>query len=334
MPCLKPIEAWYSKTVNPSGKRSLVFNRADAYDVRNPVHIPCGQCIACRLEKSRQWATRCVLESQLHQENCFLTLTYNDDFLPSDLSLHKEHLQLFMKRLRRKLEYYGFLQKVRFFAAGEYGSLFERPHYHIILFGFRPHDLKRIGGNKLGNSYYSSQFISDIWPYGYNLVADVSFESCAYVARYCTKKITGEAAEEHYQGRLPEFTLMSRRPGIASAWLDKYFNDVYPRDYVVVRGDLKIHPPKFFDRILERDFPDLFAKIKDKRLNDSLISLDQRLDEYSVDVSFDKYSVSAQNYISYQTAKTRSFEDKVLPVLQEIQISKSNCLRRRMEEVT
>ena len=334
MVCLHPIEAYFSKSINPSGKRSLVFNRLDAFDSENPVYIACGQCIGCRLERSRQWATRCVLESQLHKENTFLTLTYNDEFLPKDGSLHKEHLQLFMKRLRRKLDYFGFTSKVRFFACGEYGSLYERPHYHIILFGFRPHDLKRIGGNKLGNSYFSSEFISALWPFGYNMCADVSFESCAYVARYVTKKITGEAAESHYKGRLPEFTLMSRRPGIAADWLHKYQKDVYPNDYIIIRGDKKVRPPKYFDSIIEKECPELFDFLKSKRLDDSLLALDRKIDEYSVDCSFENFLISAHNYISFTAAKTRSFQNQVLPVLEELQNEKVKLLKRKLEEST
>ena len=100
------------------------------------VVLPCGQCYACRIAKSREWASRCVMESKLHKENCFITLTYNDEHLPSDLSLQKDDFTKFIKRLRKNTG-----DKIRYYACGEYGDLYQRPHFHACLFGYRPDDL-------------------------------------------------------------------------------------------------------------------------------------------------------------------------------------------------
>jgi len=130
MACYHPIQAWRSKKVNKeTGKRSIVFQRSEAF-VDMPVVVPCGQCIGCRLEKSRQWAIRCVHESKCHDDNIFVTLTYNNENLPKDGSLCLADLQKFMKRLRKK---YG--AGIRYFACGEYGEKLKRPHYHVCIFG-------------------------------------------------------------------------------------------------------------------------------------------------------------------------------------------------------
>lgn len=107
MPCYHPLSGWYSKTRNASGKRSIVFNLQEAYKDK-PLQVPCGRCIGCRLEKARQWAVRCMHEASLYDKNCFVTLTYDEDYCPE--SLIPEHFVLFMKRLRKR---YG--AGIRFF---------------------------------------------------------------------------------------------------------------------------------------------------------------------------------------------------------------------------
>lgn len=246
MPCYRPIQAWRSRDVNPTGKRSLVFKRTAGYQDL-AVDVPCGQCIGCRLERSRQWAIRCVHEASLHDENCFLTLTYDDEHLPSDGSIDVVHYQKFMKRLRKKYP----SRKIRFFHCGEYGEKGNRPHYHAILFNFDFPDkelFKMAGDNRL----YTSRILENLWGMGHCIIGDVTFQSAAYVARYITKKVTGSDAESHYQGRKPEYITMSRRPGIGSDWFKKYKSDVYPGDFVVINGK-KVHPPKFYDNLLSDD---------------------------------------------------------------------------------
>lgn len=265
MSCFKPLTGWYSKYKNASGKRSIVFNSRDALNPYHSLSIPCGQCVGCRLEKSRQWAIRCSLESQLYQNSYFLTLTYDDVHLPKTGSLVPEDLQKFLKKLRRYIEYHGSDKKIRFFACGEYGDNFSRPHYHVIIYNLDIPDLKRFSTSFSGDTYYTSEIINQIWRNGYVIIGQVTFESCAYVARYVTKKITGSQAEEYYQGRQPEFVRMSRRPGIGSAWLDLYSSDVYPHDYIVIRDGIKVKPPKYFDKLFDSIAPDEMAMIKSLR---------------------------------------------------------------------
>ena len=104
-PCYYPLTAYYSEEINPkTGKRLITFDRHEV--VRsNPeqLMLPCGKCIGCRLEYSRQWALRAVSEANLYDDNCFVTLTYDDDHIPPDGNLRKKDLQLFIKRLRKNI---------------------------------------------------------------------------------------------------------------------------------------------------------------------------------------------------------------------------------------
>lgn len=279
MPCYYPISAWQcldKKTVN--GKPSISFNNpfGKANANRVALQLPCGQCIGCRLERSRQWAIRCCHEASLYDDNCFITLTYNDKNLPKGSTLVKKHFQNFMKNLRinleRGFEYYdeddkekklpeG--KKVRYYQCGEYGSKKMRPHYHACLFGFDFPD-RSLYAVRDGCKLYRSASLEKLWPYGFSTVGNVTFESAAYVARYITKKLTGEKAVQAYRDRSPEYTTMSRRPGIGKGWFDKYKSDVYPADQVILRGK-DLRPPRYYDKLYDVDNVVGMSTIKNKR---------------------------------------------------------------------
>lgn len=277
MPCFTPLEGWKSRVLNDNCKRQIVFNRKYALDPSAVIKLPCGQCVGCRLERSRQWAIRCVHEASLYENNSFITLTYADEFLPEDRSLKLRHFQLFMKRLRKK---YG--ADIRFYHCGEYGEKYGRPHYHAIIFN---HDFvdkslwKVINGQRL----YVSDDLARLWPFGHSSIGSVTFESAAYVARYIMKKINGDAADAHYKWidpetgevfqRAPEYTTMSRRPGIGSGWYSKFNSDVYPADFVVMNGK-KMKPPKYYDGLYERDDRFAFDELKDARAINAATHLD------------------------------------------------------------
>jgi len=208
-------------------------------------------------------------EASLHDANCFLTLTYTDEHIPSDGSLIKRHFQLFMKRLRKA--YTG--TRIRFFAAGEYGAESGRPHYHALIFGFDFPDkvfLSRRGDHKV----YRSASLEKIWGKGLAEIGSVTFESAQYCAGYILKKVTGDLAEEYYQGLdlasgeitqlLPEFGLMSQRPGIGREWIEKYHEEVYRHDSVIVRGR-KVKPGHYYDRFMTDMDEALMVDVKKKR---------------------------------------------------------------------
>lgn len=269
MPCFHPLTAWRSGEKTAKGYNKVIFAQTADSLPCSEFKLPCGRCVGCRLEYSRQWAVRCLHEASLYDDNAFITLTYNDDNLPKNGSLDPRSLQLFFKRFRKQLE----PQRIRFYACGEYGDTTGRPHYHAIVFGWWPRGAKRISARN-GHNLYSSSLLDDVWPYGYNSVGAVSFESAAYVARYIMKKVNGDKADEHYMrvdpdtGEVvnlqPEFTRMSRRPGIAHEWYEKYKSDVYPSDNVVVNGRV-CKPPAYYDRQLEAADPGAYEIIRESR---------------------------------------------------------------------
>lgn len=260
MPCYSPLTGYRKGT---GGITFGALNKGTGM----PMKLPCGRCIGCRLERSRQWAVRMMHEAQLHEENCFLTLTYDDEHLPEHGSLDKEAFPRFMKRLRKT----GI--NARYFHCGEYGENTMRPHYHACLFGHAFPD-KTKWAVRNGNPVWRSTTLERLWPYGNSEIGSLTFESAAYVARYVTKKVTGRDADTHYErldpstGELvqltPEFATMSRRPGIGSGWLDRFITDVYPSDEVVANGHPS-KPPRYYDERLRSTDPDQFEGIRRNR---------------------------------------------------------------------
>lgn len=205
----------------------------------------------------------------MHEENCFITLTYNEEHLPANKSLDVREFQLFMKRLRKKYE----PKKIRFYACGEYGDNLGRPHYHACLFGHDFEDKKIWRETKNKDPLYRSHELEKLWPYGYSSVGEVTFQSAAYVARYLMKKMNGQIAEDHYKwidenGEIiklvPEFTVMSRKPGIGKNWLVKFASDVYPDDFIIMNGK-KMRPPRFYDLNYQIEEPAEIERLKKAR---------------------------------------------------------------------
>lgn len=270
--CLGPLTAYKSAEKGPNGKRALVFKHKGSFS-GVPVKLPCGQCMECRLEKSRQWALRCMNEKRLHRDSCFITLTYAPDKVPTlqgpgiknTQTLDMRDLQLFMKKLRHK-----FSGAVRFYACGEYGERTLRPHYHVLLLSHDFSDKKFFSnGKREGEKYYKSALLDKLWPNGHHLLGDVTFDSCAYVARYVTKKITGDTSSDHYGGRLPEFAVMSRKPGIGHGYYMKFVSEIYGglgtgNDSLIVNGK-EVRPPRYYDELWKMVDPVGIVEIKNER---------------------------------------------------------------------
>ncbi len=249
-----------------SPKGGFVFSRKAS--VGQLMTVPCGQCIGCRLERSRQWVIRIMHESSLHELSSFITLTYRPSKLPAYGTLVPWHFNKFIKRLRSRLHPHP----IKYFHCGEYGEKFSRPHYHAIIFGFNFFD-KVLYQEVNDQRYYQSQFLDDVWTHGKCIVGDVSFESAGYVARYCVKKVNGDRAYDHYwrpdpvtgEAHLvePEYATMSN--GLGAGWFEKFGSDVFPRDEVVMRGCVS-KPPRFYDLLYEKKDPSSFERVKRDRI--------------------------------------------------------------------
>lgn len=236
--------------------------------------VPCGHCMGCRLDRSRVWADRMLLELQDNDYKAiFVTLTYNNDFLPrvdrhagyyrlpnefeytgfdedelwcldaagypaAPATLNVRDTQLFFKRLRKAFPD----RKLRYFLAGEYGPKTQRPHYHAIIYGLEISDFKDcriLKFNDLGQPIYKSKSFENIWQLGFCSLAPVNWNTCAYVSRYTMKKIyKSDDASAYSDGRKPPFCTMSRRPGIGLARADQLLSN---GDKAFVRDENGVH---------------------------------------------------------------------------------------------
>lgn len=234
-----------------------------------------------------------VHESKLYTRNCFVTFTYSDAELPDRDSLEVRDWQNFAKRLRHHLcdctkpPCKVKAHKFRFFMCGEYSDD-ERPHYHAAIFSINfSKDRKHYRNTKEGHPIWTSQTLDDLWTHGQCFIGNLSHQSAAYVARYIMKKQTGPQAKLRYgetikldQGecgtqhaslqlaRKPEFTTMSRSPGIGHDWLMKFHTDVYPADEVISQGK-SCPPPKYYDTQLEKHHPELWKTVKAARITNA-----------------------------------------------------------------
>lgn len=198
-------------------------------------------------------------EASLHERNAFITLTYDDEHLPIGGTLVKHHYQDFMKRLRWRFR----KDTIRFFHCGEYGEQLTRPHYHALLFGFDLPDRVHLTGDGQ-HELSTSEILAELWRRGFTTVGNVTFDSAAYVARYVTKKITGPDAEEHYNGKEPEYVTMSRRPGIAREWFEEYADDTYRDDNIISNGH-PAKPPRYYDKLFEAAHGPKYEQVKRAR---------------------------------------------------------------------
>lgn len=192
---------------------------------------------------------RCMHEAAMHDENTFLTLTYDPAHLPANASLDTEAFPVFIRALRKSIA----PRKVRYFYVGEYGTVNNRPHYHALLFGYRPTEQVPLA-QRGDYPVFTSPQLRDLWTKGLHEFGDVSGASALYCAGYMKRKMTGSWAKAKYGVREPEFGRMSRNPGIGATWLDKFRGEVYPSGDVVVRGSL-VKAPRYYDLRAEKGVP-------------------------------------------------------------------------------
>lgn len=266
--------------------------------------LPCGKCMLCTRRYRLHWVLRCIHELHYYDEACFLTLTVDDDHIKevfpplgraftSDLawpSLSHVPFQKFMKRLRRRLDYGVKLDRVvdgkpvqlvyhgedskpfRFFMCGEYGDMSHRPHYHAILFGFYPPDAVPLLGTK---KLFTSRLLSEVWPYGFHIVARVEPDCVSYVAGYVDKKMDDSRMAWASNNVSPEYVAMSRgcsklgTGGLGKSFFDEFCSDIYPenqdgtfaRDYCIIGKGSRVRTPRYYDKLLFLRVPEKFARL-------------------------------------------------------------------------
>lgn len=270
-------------------------------ELTNFTPIPCGNCIGCRLDYSRDWANRGYLESTLWEQNYFVTLTYDDKhiFIPEEVETEEgityteiiengwkgmlvpKDFTQFVKNFRQimqrdKIQADG----IRFIGCGEYGTQAKRPHYHLILFNCKlPQDsfyAPHLNWQK--NTTWKNTIIERAWGKGIIDIAEANWNTIAYVARYITKKVNGKESEDFYamQGQLKEFFRSSNQPGIGWGYYQKHKKEIYKYDKILIqnqKGSHWVKPPKYFDMLYERENPLEFEKIKKKRREEMIKQL-------------------------------------------------------------
>lgn len=262
MPCYHPIEVGIlRKPLYGAGRR------------RDMQRVPCGNCLGCRAEQARQWSVRILHEMQMHDAAWFLTLTYTDETIPENGSLYPQDFRTFIKDLRRDHP----ARSISYYGCGEYGSLTKRPHYHAVLFGAHFLD-KRVIPRSGGTTVWRSPTLENYWPHGLSEFGTVTAASAAYVAGYVRKKINKSQDPNAYErvdpetGELvqiePEFARMSLRPALGRRWLEKYWQDVYPRDRVVING-FEGKPPRYYDKWLEQHQPEMAMLVRERRIEEA-----------------------------------------------------------------
>ena len=245
--------------------------------------LACGKCIACRLDHARQISIRCVHEAQMHQNNSFVTLTYSDEKLTSQRLVYKD-FQDFVKRLRnnihqqtldrmfpelpqdeqrklwgslpkeRKKEISG-QNKISIFVAGEYGDKTKRPHWHAIIFNWRPTDQIHKYTNHGGDKVFSSEILDRLWQNGIGEIGEVTLQSAGYCARYAAKKLVHGPDKSHDFNPIARF---SSKHAIGKSWLEKYYADVFTHGYVVLQDGSQAKIPRYYEKWLKKNKPDLW----------------------------------------------------------------------------
>lgn len=218
------------------------------------ITVPCGKCLACRMQRSKEWATRLLHElDNYNAQGIFITLTYNDEYLPEDKSIRKKELQDFFKRLRKRID--G--RKIKYYACGEYGEQLGRPHYHAIILGLR---------------FDEKSIIERSWVKGTVHVGTVTYDSCRYVADYVFKKYNIDYLNRlKKESKVLPFQLQSQ--GIGKDYAIKNKDQIISNLNITIKGR-NVGIPRYYKKILNIDKELIGDKARER--NEELNALVQK----------------------------------------------------------
>ena len=223
----------------------VTLARKDCYGhPQGVLEVPCGKCAVCCKERSKAWALRLMMEKLYWNDAIYITLTYEDEYLPlvkptltSDghltlpYSLCKRDLQLFFKRLRKAIS----PLKIKYYAVGEYGGQTFRPHYHAIVFGL---------------SYSFEPVIAEAWKQGFVKVEEVNIRTCNYVAGYVQKKLYGNYGKDVYGNREFPFSLMSK--GLGKKYVIDHCDEMLCDGFIRFDG-ITLSIPRYYWKMMDKE---------------------------------------------------------------------------------
>lgn len=247
MRCIRPIKA----TQDRDG--DVVYTSRLGAPGLVGFELPCRKCLPCRIAIGREKAIRCWHESKCHEDNIFLTLTYDDDHCPNGLEY--SHFQKFMKDLRERLsrdvrckdESY-----ISFMVTGEFGEKTKRPHWHAILFNYKPEDAVSSYATEMGEEVFTSKFVDELWGRGFCNFGSVTMDSASYVARYAAKKLVHGKDDEHEFH--PVHKTSKGRP-IGRSWIEKNWRFTFENGFVVLPNGEKASIPRYYCDWFKRTHP-------------------------------------------------------------------------------
>lgn len=225
----------------------------------------CGKCLACRISRRSMWTMRMMHETEVNPECAFITLTYDNENLPSTPNkpygiLNPTDLQGFWKRLRKNLKLQERDTKIKYYACGEYGepptdtSKGYRPHYHAIVWGIHP-------AKDEGLVFRS-------WGLGRTQADLVEPESIQYVAGYVSKKL-GFNNSENRQGYPRPFQTSSG--GLGLDWLHENWTQVLYEAALTFRGR-KIPIPRYYREKLDKYYNNVYLGMEERLCQEKIIS--------------------------------------------------------------
>jgi hypothetical protein len=294
MRCIRPLKA----TQNNDG--DIVYDIKKGVQGLEPFQFDCRKCLPCRLRTAREKALRATHQAQMHDNNIFLTLTYDDEHLASNELIYRD-FQLFMKRLRKhvwkditKLEQFNNTKerkeiikelkdakKITYMVTGEYGDQTKRPHWHAILFNYRPSDAEIIYYNTRGEPLFASRTLTKLWPYGMHNFGEVTIDSAGYVARYAAKKLThGKDGEHDYE---PVHKISSRR-AIGRDWIEKNWKFTFENGFCNLPNGQRTRIPRYYETWMKKHHPEKYWEyyfgVKQRNIKKMLKQEEKEWNEY------------------------------------------------------
>jgi hypothetical protein len=220
-------------------------------DPEGDLTLPCGKCAECKSKRASEWALRCKHEIACHDLNCFITLTYDDDHLPSFLIV-KDEFQKFIKRLRKKIK-----TKLKYIVSHEYGGRSGRPHHHAIIFGWSPPNQSFLMEAPSGEPLYTSPLLDELWPHGFHSIGDANAKTAYYIASYSLKAVKHSVTDPETGELVTVSDSMdcSSRPAIGRNFFLENVDQILETEKMI---------PRYYKKLLERYYPDKFEELENK----------------------------------------------------------------------